>query len=258
MKFRKSFVALVAAALLALAAPAQAVTVLLDDNFDARVASGVYTLDADWVDGNTYGPWYANFLGFGTTEVKNSSNSRLSMTPADVDVTGQPTHAALVTTTASYSPGANGVELEARLRTLNQLRNTSPNAWETGWVYFMGSNDASGDYQGYYVALKTNGFELGKSVDGYAGRQRFLVTLATPTSSSSYQAVNFKIKNIAGGVSIEVWVGGVGIDLNGAAAGKAFNDTGGPNGDAAFTSGNAGLYTEDAEVEFEDIKVRQF
>lgn len=229
------------ALLLALSVVPAHAAVLLNDNFDDRVASGVYTLNAPLSDGQTIGPWYVNFLGFGYGKVINASNSRLELSPADVDVTGQPTHAALVTTTASYS---GNLEVEARVRLLQQLRNTGPNPWESPWLLWNVTTDANGVVlSANYFALKTNGWELGL-ITGNNG-QVFLASGSTPIVSSTFKTVT--IQQV--GTTVSVWVAGKQVDLNGALTGKTIISS------QLYTSGKVGLYTEDAIVQFDDVLV---
>ena len=75
------------------------------------------------------------------------------------------THSALVLTRKRYR---GNLSFAGRLRTVRQLRTGSaPNPWECGWIVW--------NYQDaehfYYLAVKPNGWELGKRDPVYAGGQ---------------------------------------------------------------------------------------
>lgn len=84
----------------------------------------------------------------------------------------------------------------------------------------------------YYLALKPNGWELGKEDPAYPGAQRFLATGVEPT---------FPI-----GRESTVTITQVGPTMTAAVAGQVlvtFTDRQRP-----YTSGSVGIYTEDATV----------
>ena len=77
------------------------------------------------------------------------------------------THAAIVVSREVFSD----FEFCADFVTLTQLRkNSPPNPWETAWAVFAYTDDN----HFYYMAFKTNGWELGKVDPAYPGGQRFL------------------------------------------------------------------------------------
>jgi len=118
-----------------------------------------------WPDGTTHGPWVAEFNGYGTTSIAQDGSNVLSLSPAAAHIPSE-THAALVRTAQSFG----NLDVTVRLRTVDQLRNGTPNPWEVGWVlWHYGDNTHF-----YYVALKPNGWELGKEDPAYPGAQRFL------------------------------------------------------------------------------------
>ncbi|MCU0299211.1 MAG: hypothetical protein MUF33_11950 [Candidatus Nanopelagicales bacterium] len=180
-------------------------------------------------DGDRYGPWRVVFAGYG--EVVATSNSRLRLRPA-IATAPEQTHAALAVTDATYS----STRIKARVTLNQQLRTGSaPNPWETGWLITR--------YQDpehfYYLALKTNGWELGKRDPAYPGGQRFLATGPAPTAREGQSQVAVLI---AKGSKLTVRINGNTV--------TSFSDA-----ETAYTTGSAGVYTEDADVTFDQIAV---
>src|SRR5207237_8636330 len=69
------------------------------------------------------------------------------------------------------------LDVSMRVRTVDQLRSWTPNPWEVGWVLcHFGDNTHF-----YYLALKPNGWELGKEDPAYPGAQRFIGGDSSPT-----------------------------------------------------------------------------
>jgi hypothetical protein len=140
------------------------------------------------------------------------------------------THAALVVSRQTFS----NVTFRADYRTLAQLRTgSSPNPWETAWAVF-GYTDNT---QFYYVAFKTNGWELGKADSAYPGAQRFLATGDIPASPIGADH-RFDIKQDGATITVH---------LDGALL-TTFTDSERP-----YLSGKVGFYTEDARVAFDNV-----
>jgi hypothetical protein len=183
-------------------------------------------------DGDTWGSWRVVFAGYGSVTATGSGNSsRLTLSPA-VAATPADTHAALVVSQNAHQD----VRLRARVGLDAQLReNSSANPWESGWLVTR--------YQDpehfYYLALKTNGWELGKRDPTYPGGQRFLATGSTPRAAvgsaqtAVLQAVGRKLT----------------VKINGTTV-ASFTDSEKP-----YKSGAVGLYCEDAAVTFSRISV---
>jgi len=119
-----------------------------------------------------------------------------------------------------------------KMKTVKQLRPTSPNPWEVGWVIFRYQNASNF----YYFIQKTNGIELGKLVNG---TQKFLYTAGSPTlpldKFNTYQII-LKGNNIK-------------ISIDGSQV-VNYTDSSSP-----FLSGKIGLYNEDAETLSDDVSV---
>lgn len=139
------------------------------------------------------------------------------------------THAALVLSNTSYS---GDITFRGRVQTVRQLRAGSPpNPWECVWIVW--------NYQGnhfYYVALKTNGWEIGKYDRAVKRQQKFLRTGTTTYELGVWH--EFEISQKENEITVRI----DGADI------AAFRDEVHP-----YTSGKLGFYTEDAEVQIDDI-----
>ena len=149
--------------------------------------------------------------------------------PAGRATTANRTFSALTISTVSYTD----VELHASLRTLRQLRRPRPNPWEVGWVLW----DFGDSRHFYYVALKPNGWEIGKEDPAYPGAQRFLATGSSP---------RFPV-----GDSHLVTVVQDGPRLDVDADGKPLASV--VDRQRPYLSGRVGLYSEDAEALYRDL-----
>jgi hypothetical protein len=175
-------------------------------------------------DGDTFGSWQVVFAGYGAV---TATDRRMNLRPAIADGP-ESTHAALVVSANDVS------KISSRLRLNEQLRTTSPaNPWETGWL-IAGYTDPE---HFYYVACKTNGWELGKRDPAYPGGQRFL---ATGDDACARLSQTTRVQLVHKGPRLIVK-----IDKEVVAT---FTDS-----ERAYRSGRAGLYTEDADVTFARI-----
>ncbi|WP_223189721.1 family 16 glycoside hydrolase [Streptomyces sp. TRM68416] len=181
---------------------------------------------AAWRDGSTHGRWYSVFNGHG---LNTGDDDTLTLSPKPAEDPGT-THAGLVVSTASYGD----VRFEARMRTVEQLREPAPNPWEVPWLVWAYTDPE----HFYYVTLKPNGWELGKRDPAYPGGQRFLAT-----GHETYEVGNWHSVRVAQrGAELTVEVDGKQL--------VKFTDTEYP-----YLQGRVGAYTEDATVEFEGLKV---
>jgi hypothetical protein len=141
------------------------------------------------------------------------------------------THAALVVSRGSFS----NVRFGGEAMTITQLRTGSPaNEWETAWAVFACTDN---DHF-YYLALKTNGWELGKRDPAYEGGQRFLAT-GPEHASTPGRVAHFEI--VQDGARITVRIDGEPV--------TTFTDE-----ERSYLSGKIGFYTEDAKVSFDNIE----
>ncbi len=194
-----------------------------------------FAIGQAWDEGATMGGWVNEFDGYGTVAVREVDGSAaLTAMPARADEPGV-THAALITTEATFG---DAIDLQVRATTLAQVRTGSaPNPWETAWVVW-GYTDAE---HFYYVALKTNGWELGKRDPAYQGGQRFLADgrdITFPVGNAA------EVEIIQDGAELTVIVDGQVL--------ATFEDTEDP-----YLGGSVGLYTEDAAVAFDDVVVTE-
>lgn len=189
---------------------------------------------ATYTDGDSWAVWNVVFAGYGKVTVNGTGSAEaISLSPA-ASVAADETHAALVVGTANY----RDARVKMRVTLNSQLRlNTAPNSWETGWVVTRYTDNE----HFYYLALKTNGWELGKRDPAYPGGQRFLATGTTPkTVKGRAQIADLAMR----GSKITVRIDGTIV--------ATFTDRERP-----YLSGAVGMYTEDAAVTFDKITVTQ-
>jgi hypothetical protein len=134
------------------------------------------------------------------------------------------THSALALSNTSF---AGDITFRGRVKTVQQLRiGSPPNPWECAWLVW--------NYQGdhfYYLALKTNGWEIGKHDRAFKGHQKFL-----RTGIESYALgvwYEFEITQKENEISLRI----DDVDI------VTFRDEEHP-----YTAGKLGFYTEDAEI----------
>mgnify|MGYP000185415742 CR=1 FL=1 len=194
---------------------------------------GSFPIGEVWEEGAVLGGWLNEFDGYGSVAVREVDGSpALTAVPARADDPGM-THAALIRTTAEFG---DTLDLQVRATTLAQVRTGSdPNPWETAWVAWS-YTDAE---HFYYVALKTNGWELGKRDPAYPGGQRFLADGRDVTFPVGTAA---EVEILQDGAEMTVIVDGVAL--------TTFEDTERP-----YLAGAVGLYTEDAAVAFDDVVI---
>jgi hypothetical protein len=227
-----------------------------------------------WSEGSTHGDWHVDYDGHGRVWVgsADAGDKVLNLRPTtDPPSTG--TSAALVT---SRSTTSGDLVLTLRMRTL--LQNAGQrrlaeraNPWEAGWVFWNHRTEpGTGDEgtgkviseveKGYYLVLKTDGWELGKLDQELflgTGGQRYLATGTSPTFpvGPAWRQVTIRQVRVDDArVRITVRVDGEHL--------VQFTDGPGSGGQPrwsvhpqqeVYTGGRVGLYTEDARVQFDDI-----
>ena len=183
-----------------------------------------------WTEGSTHGAWTTRFDGYGKVAVRLAGSKVLMLRPEAADVASE-THAALVTSERNFSD----MKFTVRAKTVRQLRSTSPNPWESAWVIWNYKDNT----HFYYLALKPNGWEIGKADPNYKGAQRFLATGSDMTFPVGTWA-SVRVRQV--GATMSVWVNGTLL--------TTFTDKERP-----YTSGAVGLYNEDAKTYFDDVRV---
>ncbi len=215
------------------AAPAK--PVLVADQF------AKYSTSSSWTDGQNFGPWQVVFAGYGSVSVPAQRPRSIRLAPAAASDPGQ-THAALVVSKKQLKNRC--ISVISRLKTHAQLRTGTPaNPWETGWLIW----DYTDNDHFSYLALKTNGWELGKRDPAYPGGQRFLATGDSPASAVG-QWRTARIKRIASadGTSstTHAYISGVRV--------TTFVDAERP-----YRAGKVGMYTEDAAVDVDYLRANR-
>lgn len=196
---------------------------------------------ATWTDGQTLGRWQVVFAGYGAVSKPATRPHSLRLSPARAQ-SAEETHAALVVSRRSFSNRC--LDVRTRVIVREQLRaGSAPNPWETAWLVW----DYLDNEHFSYLAIKTNGWELGKRDPAYSGGQRFLATGDAPaTAAGQWRNAHIKRTASADGLrsTIRAFVGGVNI--------ATFGDTERP-----YFSGKLGMYVEDATADFDKIVAKR-
>ena len=186
-----------------------------------------------WEDGSTHGPWRSVYDGFGSNQVVVEEGNKVLAQAPRASLLPDETHAGLVVTRRTFED----IVLHVKAKTVSQLRTVLPNPWETAWVLWNYTDDE----HFYYLALKPNGWELGKEDPAYPGAQRYLATGSSPQFPIG-PWYTVKIRQV--GRTIDVSVDGDHL--------VSFVDNERP-----YRSGSVGLYNEDADVRFDAVRVFQ-
>lgn len=204
------------------------------DNFDG----GKYTLS----DGQTSpnGKWLDNYNGFGSVGVQDDgtgTNNVFFESPA-ISTSPSTTHAALVTSTQKWG----NFQLDIDVKTVQQLRqNSSPNPWEVAWVFFRQTDT----FHYYAFLVKPNGIEFDKKdcntcTDPVQGQQ-FLVTASSPILKIGGWS-HWTITAIGNHIMISV-------------DGNKVVDYVDQTMSQQLSSGAIAMYTEDANVNFDNVSI---
>ena len=206
---------------------ANAISTSLNDEFSVgyKLKPMHYSPDGKWL-----GKW--NGHGIITTAQDPLSKSGSMLLQPKPATSRSATHSALVVSTEQFQ----NFQLTADVKIDKQLRqNSKPNSWESGWILWH-YNDPT---HHYYLALKTNGPEVGK-YDGGANplSQVILKTKSSPRAHvGQWNHVELKV---TGNHIVAVIDGVKSID---------FYDN------SSFSSGDVALYSEDAKVSFDNVHV---
>jgi len=188
---------------------------------------GLTTPSEGLAEGQSVGTWQIIYSGFGSNKlITEAGQTRFELCPMASHGAGAVDHAAM-----SFGEffGDNLV-FSATVRNDEQLWDVNQiQPWHAPWLVFC----AKDKQNFYYVITKTNGYELGKLIDG---KQIFLAT-GSDTTFRLGQAVNVEIKQSAGHIQVKI-------------DGKQLIDYADPN---PYTSGRIGLYTECSRVSFWNI-----
>jgi hypothetical protein len=185
-----------------------------------------------WPEGARRGGVELAYAGYGPASAcRHGGGWTWRLSPAGATASDE-THAAL-----ALGPSRHGdARVLVRVRTRRQLRQPRPRPWEVAWVVWHYTDDR----HFYYLALKPNGWELGKEDPAYPGAQRFLATGSTPRYPvGPWHDVEVRQT----GDTISVRVDGQPL-------------TTARDRQAPYRGGRAGFYTEDADVEATRLIVR--
>lgn len=212
--------------LVMVAAPASAATAKI-----AKMSDEFTTLSSttNYTDGSVFGNWTTVFAGYGYVK---GANGYLTMAPRAVTSPDATSAALVVSRTATTAPC---LTVSSRVATTAQLRTGSaPNPWETAWLVW----DYIDNEHFTYLAVKTNGWEVGRRDPAYPGGQRFIAT-GSNMATAVGQYRNVDVRRTATTTSIKV---------DGAAL-TTFTMA-----NAAERSGKVGMYTEDAAVSWDYLR----
>jgi len=177
--------------------------------------------------------WEISYLGNG--KVSFSPPGKLLLSSGVPSAPGV-THAALLLSHRVLPK--SGFELEVEYTLLAQLREATPNPWETFWLFF-GYQPGKDGKRTNYALVKPNGLEVGRAWGKFD--QSFAFTTPVP----------FLLPNTAARLRVLVPVEGpVEIFFQDKPAGTI------PHSALFHHSGRIGLYLEDARVAVREVRVR--
>ena len=202
--------------------PVQSTVPRFTDDFSS------YADGTQYGEGARFGSWLVQFGGFGAVRVTDGS---LELVPAQAASTSV-THSALVTGPVLSAP----IVFDVRVFTGAQLRvGDLPNPWEAAWIVWA-FTDAE---HCYYFLPKPNGWELAKRDPAYRGGQRILTTGESPKFRVNRW---YDVRVTHRGAEFIVSVDGQEV--------TRYVDTERP-----YREGKIALYSEDAAVRFDNVRV---
>jgi hypothetical protein len=210
----------------------------LYDNFEGPS----YTITDNQTSPN--GKWFNKYNGFGvsgtvtTTSLTATNNNTVFYEEPKASTRPNETHAALTLTTQTYQD----LEMHLKVKTNKQLRqNSSPNPWEVAWVMWRYQDD----WHHYYFIFKPNGIELGKKHNENQSEEQIFLYTANEPKLRIDEWNTWYIK--MSGNHIEIW-----LEVADGSMQRVVNYH---DNAPIIGSGNIGLYTEDAHVQFDDVYI---
>lgn len=197
-----------------------------------RETFAAFPAGTPWQEGVDHGCWRTVYDGYGRVSVEAGSNGPVLRLAPKAATCAAETHAALVIAHDSLQD----LTVTVQMRTVLQLRTGSaPSPWEVGWVLWHVVDPS----HFYYVALKTNGWELGKADPAVPGGQRFLATGSAPASAvgTDHQVL---VRQHGGTMS---------LDVDGTRLVTRQDEH------SPYLEGSAGLYVEDAVLDVSAVTV---
>ena len=180
------------------------------------------------------------FAGYGAVSKASHATACAASVAYAGTVRGE-THAALVVSRKSFANRC--LDVKTRVIVREQLRvGSAPNPWETAWLIW----DYLDNEHFSYLAIKTNGWELGKRDPVYPGAAIPRDGEAPATAAGQWRSARIKRTASADGLrsTIRAFVGGVNV--------ATFRDTERP-----YVSGKLGMYVEDATADFDKIDAKR-
>jgi len=215
------------------------------DLYDDFEGGSTYSLTDGQISPN--GKWKSLYAGFGTTGViQEAGNKHIHLEPMAPTSPGE-THGAAVATTTSYKD----FSLTLDVITKKQLRqNSPPNNWETAWLNW----NAIDQFHAYGFTPKVLGFQLEKKDNDNQddGAEIYLITENSPSvKMNTWQTWQIMVTGTETGTPrIQLWVDGTKI------ADYVDNHPAIPrNSETMKQGGPIALYTEDAAVGFDNVKI---
>jgi hypothetical protein len=207
------------------------------DNFE----NGTYTLSDGQISPN--GKWKDAYTGFGSVGVQQdpaTGNHYLFEQPK-TSISRHQTSSSMVLTTQQYSD----FEMDLDMKTVAQLReNSRPNTWETAWVFWHYTDE----FHYYALTLKIDGLQIEKKDNDNRddSAEIHLLDISSPTTKlGEWQHIKIRHEG-ANTPHIQVWVDSVKV--------ADFVDDE-PRSSAKLSTGNMGLYNEDARVNFDNVNI---
>jgi hypothetical protein len=218
------------------------------DLYDDFESTATYSLKDGQISPN--GKWKSLYTGFGTTKVTQDQlgNKYMYLQPMTSTSPGE-THGSAVATTTSYK----NFDLTVDVKTIRQLRqNSPPNNWETAWLNW----NAIDQFHSYGFTLKIIGFQLEKKDNNNHddSAEIYLVTQNSPSVKlNTWQKWRIAVTGTETGTPrIQVWIDGTKI------VDYLDNKPGIPrNSEIMKQGGPIVLYTEDAAVGFDNVKIKR-
>jgi hypothetical protein len=208
---------------------------LLSDSFSS-VSVGKCFAEGSSIDAN----FTDVFNGYGTQCI--NQNHELAQSP-EAPVSLSDTHAALATSKHSFS---GTFDVTAEVTTIAQLRNPANN-WEVAWLLW----DYSNANAFYYMILKPQGWEVGKewcntTYSPCEQSQEFLATGSSPSVAVGTPETMSVDQSVHNGIpTFEVYDGSTLL--------ATISDP--ATVSAPYTSGEIGLYDEEATIAWSSIAV---
>ncbi len=191
-----------------------------------RLAPGDISPNDKW-----HGVWDGSGA-FGVKQDQEDISNNIFYEETAAVITKSQTESALVLTTQEFKD----FKLSVDVRTDKQTRqNSAPNPWEVGWIIWKWNDNTNF----YYFLLRTDGAEAGKYDGGVNPVDQRILKTSSSFKASIGEWMHWDI--IAKGNHITVIVDGTTV--------FDFDDT------SSFDSGTIGLYSEDAEVSFDNVAI---